>query len=293
MIATAPLLTGGGRSGDSELIAMLDSLETAFSAVARAREAAAADPEALPALVQALQLAGDVQRETDIAAAESAYREAIAVVAGRELPTGTLANVRMNLATLFDFNGRAEEATSFYEQAITDFEALGTKECHEVAAQLRNNLAMSYKDLGKHALAEQHYLRALETLEAQHGRNSETVATLFNNLGGLYCVAGFPDQAKEMFIDALEIRSKLLGDDHRDTAQAHSNLAAACHELRDHAAAKQHFETALSILEGQIQGERRSFEATSQDYIAMLELTGDPAAADVVRRRLEQRLGGV
>jgi tetratricopeptide (TPR) repeat protein len=152
---------------------------------------------------------------------------------------------------------------------------------------------MSYKDLGKHALAEQHYLRALETLEARHGRNSETVATLFNNLGGLYCVAGFPDQAKEMFIDALEIRSKLLGDDHRDTAQAHSNLAAACHELRDHAAAKQHFETALSILEGQIQGERRSFEATSQDYIAMLELTGDPAAADVVRRRLEQRLGGV
>lgn len=269
---------------------MPDSLETAFSAVARARDAATADPMALPALVQALQFVADIQRETDSAAAESAYREALALAASQELPTGTLANVRMNLATLLDFSGQAEEATSFYEQAIADFEALGTKDCHQVAAQLRNNLAMSYKDLGKHALAEQHYLRALETLEAQHGRDSEAVATLFNNLGGLYFIAGFPDQAKDMFIDALEIRASLLGSDHRDTAQAHSNLAAACHELQDHAAAKQHFEIALGILEEQIQDERRSFEATSQDYIAMLELTGDPGAADVVRRRLEKRL---
>lgn len=269
---------------------MPDSLETARSAAAKAREAAAADPAKLPALVQALQLVGDAQRDTDIAAAEAAYREAISAVEGREVPVGTLANVRMDLATLLDFSDRAEQATSFYEDAITDFEALGTKDCKEVAAQLRNNLAMTYKDLGKYALAEQHYLRALETLEANHGRNSETVATLFNNLGGLYYVAGFPDQAKDMFTDALDVRTIVLGAAHRDTAQAHSNLGTACHELQDNAAAKQHFETALSILEAQIQDERRSFEATSQDYIAMLEMAGDQATADAVRSRVEKVL---
>lgn len=269
---------------------MPDSLETARSATAKAREAAAADPAKLPALVQALQLVGDAQRDSDIAAAEATYRDAICAVEGCEVPIGTLANVRMNLATLLDFSDRAEQATSFYEDAITDFEALGTKDCKEVAAQLRNNLAMTYKDLGKYALAEQHYLRALETLEANHGRNSETVATLFNNLGGLYYVAGFPDQAKDMFTDALDVRTVVLGAAHRDTAQAHSNLGAVCHELQDEAAAKQHFEAALSILEAQIQDERRSFEATSQDYIAMLEMTGDQVAADTVRSRLEKVL---
>lgn len=269
---------------------MPDSLETARSAAAKAREAAAADPAKLPALVQALQLVGDALRDTDITAAEAAYREAMSAVEGREVPVGTLANVRMNLATLLDFSDRAEQATSFYEDAITDFETLGTKDCKEVAAQLRNNLAMTYKDLGKYALAEQHYLRALETLEANHGRNSETVATLFNNLGGLYYVAGFPDQAKDMFSDALEVRTVVLGAAHRDTAQAHSNLGTACHELGDNATARQHFDTALSILEAQIQDERRSFEATSQDYIALLEMSGDQAAADALRSRLEKVL---
>ena len=53
--------------------------------------------------------------------------------------------------------------------------------------------------MDKFALAEQHYLRALETLENKRGRKSESVACVFNNLGSLYYAAGFPDQAKEMF----------------------------------------------------------------------------------------------
>lgn len=269
---------------------MPDSIESARSAAAKAREAVAANPAQFPALVQALQLVGDALRDTDLAAAEAAYREAITGAEGKELPVGTLANVRMNLATLFDFNGREEEATPFYEDAITDFEALDSKSAKEVAAQLRNNLAMTYKGLGKYALAEQHYLRALETLEANHGRNSEAVATLFNNLGGLYYVAGFPDQAKDMFADALEVRTTILGPNHRDVAQAHSNLGTACHELRENEAAREHFEKALRILESQIQTEKRSFEATSLDYIAMLEMSGDESAASAIKTRLEAAL---
>lgn len=269
---------------------MPDSLAQAQSAVQQARDAVAADASKFPALVQALQLLGDHLRDSDSQAAESAYREAIQGADGRELPVGALANVRMNLATLLDFSGREEECVTFYEEAITDFEALDTKDTKEVAAQLRNNLAMTYKGLGKYALAEQHYLRALETLEANHGRNSEAVATLFNNLGGLYYVAGFPDQAKDMFADALEVRTSLLGPNHRDTAQAHSNLGTACHELRENAVAKQHFETALKILESQISKERRSFEATSLDYMALLEMSGEQEAADAVRERMKAAL---
>ncbi|MFN7562371.1 MAG: tetratricopeptide repeat protein [Prosthecobacter sp.] len=266
---------------------MSDSLETARSAAAKAREAAAADPAKFPALVRALQLVGDAQRDTDPAAAESAYREAITSAEGKELPVGTLANVRMNLATLLDFSGREEESVSFYEDAITDFETLDTKDSKEVAAQLRNNLAMTYKGLGKFALAEQHYLRALETLEANHGRNSEAVATLFNNLGGLYYVAGFPDQAKDMFQDALDVRLNVLGPNHRDVAQALSNLGTACHELRENTDARNHFERALAILEAQIATEKRSFEATSLDYIVMLEAVNDEVKASQIKSRLE------
>jgi hypothetical protein len=93
-----------------------------------------------------------------------------------------------------------------------------------------------------------------------------------------------------MFTDALDVRQNVLGPNHRDVAQAHSNLGTACHELRDNAAAKQHFEKALAILEAQITTEKRSFEATSLDYIALLEMNGDQPAADAVKTRLASAL---
>jgi len=270
---------------------MPDPFESARSAVQKAREAAQADPSRTFALIQALQSLGDAQRDSDVAAAESTYREAIAAAEGQDMRVGALAAVRMNLATLLDFNGREEEAAPFYEDAITDFEALDTRESREIGAQLRNNLAMNYKSLGKYALAEQHYLRALETLEANHGRNSEAVATLFNNLGGLYYTAGFPDQARDMFADALEVRTSVLGAEHRDTAQAYSNLATACHELRDNDTACQHYEAALDILEKHLPGEKRSCEATALDFIAMLEMINLAPRAAAVQKRLQTIVG--
>ncbi len=267
------------------------AIQSALAAAAKAREAMTADSNKFPAFVNALHLLGDEQRAAgDIAGAETSYREAITSSEGKEFQVGTLSGVRMNLATLLDFSGREDDAAPFYEEAVTDLEALGDKDSIEIAAQLRNNLAMNYKRLDKFALAEQHYLRSLETLEASHGRNSESVATVFNNLGGLYYAAGFPDQAKEMFVEGLEIRTNLLGPNHRDVAQAHCNLATACHELRDNDAAKMNFEASLSILEAQIDKEASSYEATCLDYIALLENIGDEAKAAQVKEHLEKLL---
>jgi tetratricopeptide (TPR) repeat protein len=265
-------------------------LETARDLAEKAREAAAQNPDAFPAFIEALLHLGNLQRESDAQAAEATYRQALHAAEGKELAVGALASLRMQLATLLDFTDRENDAAPFYEDAITDYEALATVSSKETAAQLRNNLAMSYKGLGKYALAEQHYLRALETLEASHGRNSEAVATLFNNLGGLYYVAGFPDQAREMFQDALQVRSAVLGGNHRDTAQAHSNLATACHELRDNNAAQKHFEEALRILESHGTDELRSFEATSLDYIAMLEVISETEKMRDISAKLEKAL---
>ncbi len=250
-------------------------------------------PGKAPALVRALQALGDAQREAgDIAGAEATYLEALETGAKLELPADVIANVRTNLATLLDFNGRETESLPYYEEAISNHEALGGENL-EVAAQLRNNLAMTYKCLGKYALAEQHYLRALETLENKRGRNSESVACVYNNLGSLYYAAGFPDQAKEMFEDGLKIRTEVLGAKHRDVAQSYCNLATACHELAENAAAQQHFETSLGILEVQLPAEASSYEAIGQDYIAMLEIIGEDGKATAFQKRQEKALAAV
>ena len=271
-----------------------DSVIPAARAAVEAQRVAVKDyPGKAPALVRALQALGDAQRDAgDVAGAEATYLEALEAGAKLELPADVIANVRTNLATLLDFNGRETESLPYYEEAISNHEALGGENL-EVAAQLRNNLAMTYKCLGKFALAEQHYLRALETLENKRGRSSESVACVYNNLGSLYYAAGFPDQAKEMFEDGLKIRTEVLGAKHRDVAQSYCNLATACHELKDNDMAQQCFETSLGILEAQLPTEASSFEAVGQDYIAMLEIIGEESKAQAFQKRLEKALAAV
>lgn len=269
------------------------AIQAALAAVEAQREAVKEYPGKAPGLVRALQTLADAQRETgDVAGAEAAYREALEVAEKLQVPPDTLADVRTSLATLLDFSGREEESLAFYEEAISNHEALGG-ENQEVAAQLRNNLAMTYKGMGKFALAEQHYLRSLETLENKRGRESESVACVYNNLGSLYYAAGFPDQAKEMFEDGLQIRIAVLGENHRDVAQSYCNLATACHELKDNEGSQKHFETCLAILEAQLPAEAASYEAAALDYMAMLEIIGEESKAAAFQKRLEKALSAV
>lgn len=269
------------------------AVQSALKAVEVQREAVKGFPGKTPGLVRALQTLGDAQRDADdIAGAEAAYREALEVGKELEQPTEVMANVLTGLATLLDFSGREAESLPFYEEAISNHDALGGENA-EVAAQLRNNLAMTYKCMDKFALAEQHYLRSLETLENKRGRKSESVACVFNNLGSLYYAAGFPDQAKEMFEDGLQIRIEVLGERHRDVAQSLCNLATACHELKDNDASQKHFEKSLTILEAQLPQEARSYEAIGTDYVAMLEIIGEEGKAGALKKRMEKVLATV
>jgi len=270
-----------------------EALSAATSALSGLREAVEDDPAEAPRLFTGLQVLADIQREMgDAAGSESSYGEALDIAGKTTIPAAQVARVRTHLATLLDFSQREAEAAPLYEQAISEYESL-TPPDEETAAQLRNNLAMIYKGLGKFALAEQHYLRSLETLEAKRGRETEAVASVYNNLGSLYYTAGFPDQAKEMFTEALEIRTKLLGSEHPDVAQSHCNLATANHELGDNAASIQNFEHSLRILERHLENEAVSYEAVSLDYISLLENQGEDKKAALARKRLEKMLATV
>lgn len=275
---------------DSSPTPTVSSIQAAIEVVEKERAAVKDYPGKAPALVRALQLLGDKQRDAGkVKEAEQAYREVLDVAEKLQVPADAVADARTHLATLLDFNGREEESLPIYEEAILNHEALGG-ENEEVAAQLRNNLAMTYKGMGKFALAEQHYLRSLETLENRRGRQSESVACVYNNLGSLYYAAGFPDQAKEMFEDALKIRTEVLGENHRDVAQSYCNLGTASHELKDNVAAQEFFEKSLVILEAQLPEEAASFEAVGLDYISMLEVIGEDTKAVAFKKRLEKAL---
>lgn len=241
-------------------------------------------------LVAALEQLAMLERETgNVEGAEAALKEALEMAETSGADTAWRASLRTSLATLLDFSQREADAVPLYEQAIADYESLQPP-AEEISAQLRNNLAMIYKGLGKFALAEQHYLKALEILEKHAGVEPEAVAALYNNLGGLYYTAGFAEQAKDMFTQGLNARLELLGDTHPDVAQSYSNLATVCHELGDNEAAEAHFEESLRILELNLRTEAGSYEEVAGDYLSLLEMLGDERKAASLRKRMQRML---
>jgi tetratricopeptide (TPR) repeat protein len=270
-----------------------EALATGQDAVKTAREALAIDETHRALLVQALENLAEINRTADRHTdAEPLYREALDEALKAKLDLSVAAQIRTSLATLLDGMGREADSIPFYEQAIKDLEALEPPDL-QTAGQLRNNLALNYKRMDKLALAEQHYLRALEALEGSEGAESEMVASICNNLGGLYYAAGFADQAKDMFEDAITVRLKLLGPNHPDVAQSHSNMATVQHELGDNEAAQRSYEQALRILEAHIPAEAESYEAVGNDYIALLGSIQEDRKATAFQKRMEKVLAQI
>ncbi|MCB1225223.1 MAG: tetratricopeptide repeat protein [Verrucomicrobiales bacterium] len=267
-----------------------EALRAARTALSSARQEAEDGGAPTQRLLTALEMVATVHRELgQVAEAEAALKEALEVGDQVSAPKRQMANLRTSLGTLLDFSQREADAVPLYEQAIADFEELEPPEM-EVSAQLRNNLAMIYKGLGKFALAEQHYLRALEVLENTRGRRSESVAAVYNNLGSLYFTAGFADQAREMFQEGLDSRIRTLGPKHPDVAQSYCNLATVCHELGESSRALEYFEQSLQVLEANIKEEAASYEAVGEDYASLLEIEGDTRKAEAFRKRMKKVL---
>ena len=267
-----------------------EALAEGEKALTTAREALKIEEQYRGLVVQALENLAEIKREAgQHEAAKPLYEEALEEALKAQLELPVLAQIRTSLATLLDSLGKEAEAVPVYEQAIKDLETMSPPDT-QTAGHLRNNLALTYKRMDKFALAEQHYLRALEALEGSEGAESEMVASICNNLGGLYYAAGFADQAKDMFEDAMVVRLKLLGPNHRDVAQSHSNMATVQHELGDNDEAQRSYEQALRILESHMPEEAESYEAVGNDYISLLGSLHEDRKAAAFQKRMDKVL---
>lgn len=280
-----------GQAGELLAAGKIDeALAEGEKALVTAREAFKIEERYRALVVQALENLAEIKREAgQLEAARPLYEEALEEALKAQLDLPVLAQIRTSMATLLDALGKESEAVPVYEQAIKDLETM-TPPDMQTAGQLRNNLALTYKRMDKLALAEQHYLRALEALEGSEGSESEMVASICNNLGGLYYAAGFADQAKDMFEDAMTVRLKLLGPNHRDVAQSHSNMATVQHELGDNEGAQRSYEQALRILESHMPQEAESYEAVGNDYIALLGSINEDRKAAAFQKRMDKVL---
>lgn len=143
--------------------------------------------------------------------------------------------------------GRYKEAIPVAKRAILLAEDRDGE--HAGVADILNQLAVLYKQLGRYAEAEPLYLRALRIQEKTLGNNHPEVAASLNNLAVLYEVQGHYIKAVPLHRRALGIWEKELGPDHPKLATGLNNLAAVYYRQGQHREAEPLYVRSLEIRE--------------------------------------------
>jgi hypothetical protein len=160
--------------------------------------------------------------------------------------------------------------------AITE-KALG-KDHPDVAGSL-NNLAVLYKDTGRHAEAEPLLKRSLAIKEKALGKGHPSLAVSLNNLALLYEDTGRRAEAEPLYQRSLAIKEKALGKDHPDVGVSLNNLALLHKDMGRYAEAEPLYKRSLAIREKAL-GKDHPLVATSLNNLALLcEAQGQTAEA--------------
>ena len=140
---------------------------------------------------------------------------------------------------------------------------------------------MIFKSRGSLEMAEEHYLITLEAFETAYGAESLEVASIYNNVGGLYQAAGHLERALEMHLRALDLRKKLGGDDCADTGQSLCNVATAHHALGHTKEAEKFYKHACGVLALHRDTEPEPYDIVTENFRLLLEETGhEPGESD-------------
>ena len=92
-----------------------------------------------------------------------------------------------------------------------------------------------------------------------------------NNLAELYRKQGKYEAAEPLYVDALAMRKKLLGEEHPDVAQSMNNLAALYRIQGKYEAAEPLYVDAIKILETVLGNEHPWTITVRNNYQIMLD----------------------
>ncbi|HMB68020.1 MAG TPA: serine/threonine-protein kinase, partial [bacterium] len=147
-------------------------------------------------------------------------RETLIALHGEDSPE--VAPLLVQKGWMAHIRGEAAVAVGLARRALEILEPAPGRETAE-AADAYDLLGSALNAGGDPAAAESVLVRALAIQERLHGPDTEAVAQSMNNLARVYQEMGRGDEAEELFLSSIDIRTR-MGENHPDLSSALSNL---------------------------------------------------------------------
>ena len=254
-------------------------------AVEQRRQFAAADSTVLSASLSHL---GELQTlQANFDAGEKSYREAIAhESAQQDTPQNraALAKTLHGLGFVLERQGRYADAEQSFRKALElQRQVLGP--AHADIARTLQDLANVIDESGSLKAAIPVMRQALDMQRQLNGSQPDPgLAEAINDLGTLLYESGDYDAAEKLYVEAIAMKHRLLGEKHPEIAMTLGNLARVLQNKRDLAGAEARFREALAMQQ-QTLGDVHPDVANSLNNLAFVQYDrGDKQTAFATER---------
>jgi tetratricopeptide (TPR) repeat protein len=133
--------------------------------------------------------------------------------------------------------------------------------------------------------AERQFADAVKEAE-QFGEDDNRLAVSLNNLAAVYHTQGKYSMAEPHYLRALEIRKRILGDEHKDIASNLYNLAVLYSAKKDYDKAEGYYLQALAIREKALGDKHPDLQPILKSFAELMRRMDRTAEAEALDARL-------
>ncbi len=244
-------------------------------------------------LVPLNNLAGTYMQLGKLTEAEATYKDVLTALEELNMRQNmSYATVLDNLGQVYSRKGDLTQCEQMQREAIEIYAKSDNPNARQEQAIAMANLAQTYVEEKKYALAESNFRTALKTLE-DLAPESPTVAILLDNYSALYRKQGKFAEALEQQERAVKLLEKTLGRNHPEVAIALSNIAFTYSKLHRETEARDCLDRALEINEKAFGANSVPATASLKRIIEFLRSTDKVSEAKQYELRLLQAGGTI
>lgn len=135
----------------------------------------------------------------------------------------SLKQANQNLVSAYQ-NKKFDEALKFAQTALDLSLNIYGAENNETAVAY-TNVAAIYREKREFNTAAENYNKALEIYKKKGDKFSETITSLYKDLGDIYFLAGKKKEAEETYLKGIEVVNKAFGEDSKESFLLNLSLA--------------------------------------------------------------------
>ena len=188
-------------------------------------------------------------------------------------------DILFNLGVAFADKGKIEKALAAYQESMAFF-LLDSKTYQYKIIENYNSQGLLYADRGNNEKAAEYLEKALAMVNPEKGKDLDYKTTIKGNLSYILSNLGQHKKAISYGLSIIELRKKLLGENHINLALSYDNMSTTYLKANNLEKCKEYNTKALNIYEKIVTKDNKNYVISLLNRARIFHLSGEQQKAE-------------